>query len=94
MNLPPTDLSWKAFLGTVLLTLAVSSISAETMAHVWEKQEITLTAKNTYASPYTQVIVWLDLAGPNFNKRIYGFWDGGQTYRIRLMATAPGRWCA
>ena len=36
--------------------------------------------------------VWVDLAGPNFKKRVYGFWDGGSTFRVRLVATAPGAW--
>ena len=60
--------------------------------HVWEKQEVTLTAARSFANPYTDVVVWLDLAGPGFHKRIYGFWDGGNTFRVRLLATAPGRW--
>ena len=60
--------------------------------HVWEKQEITLTAKGTYQNPYTDVVVWLDLSGPGFSKRVYGFWDGGSTYRVRVLATQPGTW--
>ena len=60
--------------------------------HVWEKQELTLTAVRTYANPYTEVVVWVELTGPNFNKRVYGFWDGGQTFRVRVVATAPGTW--
>jgi len=36
--------------------------------------------------------VWVDLKGPGFNKRCYGFWDGGKTFRIRITATAPGTW--
>lgn len=73
------------------LALTASPIAAETI-HVWEKQELTFTAENHYNNPYTEVIVWVDLAGPAFNKRVYGFWDGGQTFRVRLVATAPGTW--
>ena len=60
--------------------------------HVWEKVEITLTSKKTYNNPYTEMTVWLDLEGPGFNKRCYGFWDGGNTFRVRITATAPGTW--
>jgi hypothetical protein len=60
--------------------------------HVWEKQELTFTANLTYTNAYVQVTVWVDLSGPNFNKRVYGFWDGGQTFRVRLVATEPGSW--
>ena len=60
--------------------------------HVWEKQELTFTAANAYANPYSDVIVWVDLKGPGFARRVYGFWDGGQVFHLRLMATAPGEW--
>jgi hypothetical protein len=60
--------------------------------HVWERVEITLTARDTYANPYTEVVVWVDLEGPGFARRVYGFWDGDQTYRVRLTATGPGEW--
>ena len=61
-------------------------------SHVWEKQELTFTAAGSYQNPYTEVVVWVDLSGPNFQKRIYGFWDGGRTFRVRLVATEPGTW--
>lgn len=61
-------------------------------AHVWEKQELTFTAAQAFTNAYTEAVVWVDLTGPQFNKRVYGFWDGGQTFRVRLLATAPGTW--
>ena len=61
-------------------------------AHVWEKVEIPLEARNHYDNPYTDVEVWVDLKGPGFAKRCYGFWDGGSTFEVRVMATEPGRW--
>ncbi|MGA9291589.1 MAG: DUF5060 domain-containing protein [Ignavibacteriaceae bacterium] len=60
--------------------------------HIWEKQEITFTAAKHYNNPYKEVTVWIDLVGPDFNKRIYGFWDGGQTYHVRFAAIKPGKW--
>lgn len=60
--------------------------------HPWEKIEITLTAERDYANPYTDVDVWVDLQGPGFEKRVYGFWDGGRIFRVRLVATSPGEW--
>jgi hypothetical protein len=59
---------------------------------VWEKQEITLTSAKSFANPYTDVTVWVDLAGPGFKKRVYGFWDGDRTFRVRVVATQPGAW--
>ncbi len=79
-------------LAVCTLFLAASPGLAAAPVHVWEKQELTFTAAQDYPNPYTDVIVWVDLTGPGFSKRIYGFWDGGRTYHLRLLATAPGAW--
>jgi len=60
--------------------------------HVWEKVEITLEAERDYANPYTEVEVWLDLCGPSVDKRVYGFWDGDHTFRVRVVANGAGEW--
>ncbi len=75
-----------------LLLLAAPDAGSADVRHVWEKVEITLRAANTYENPYTDVRVWVDLQGPDFKQRCYGFWDGGDTFRVRVLATAPGRW--
>jgi hypothetical protein len=78
---------------TSLLLFAFSSAcAAGHETHIWEKQEITLVAANSYNNAYTDVTVWVDLRGPGFNRRVYGFWDGGQTFHVRLVATSPGGW--
>ena len=58
--------------------------------HVWEVQEITLAAARDYANPYVEVECWVDLTGPDFKRRVYGFWDGGRTFKVRFVATASG----
>jgi len=67
-------------------------LAAPVTVHVWEEQELTFAAANSYRNAYTDVTVWVDLSGPGFNKRIYGFWDGGQTFHVRLVATRTGTW--
>ena len=78
------------------IILAVTAAAAEPadgkVLHVWDKVEISLVAKGSYQNPYTDVVVWVDLKGPGFAKRCYGFWDGGATFRVRVTATAPGTW--
>ena len=83
-----------AFLAASLAAsaLSFSSGSNDGTPHVWEKVEITLHSERTYANPYTDVKVWVDLKGPGYEKRCYGFWDGGDTFRVRVVATAPGKW--
>jgi hypothetical protein len=60
--------------------------------HVWEMQEITFRSTKTYENPYADVLMWIDLHGPDFAKRVYGFWDGGAVFKVRFVATAPGDW--
>ncbi|HXY40870.1 MAG TPA: DUF4038 domain-containing protein [Vicinamibacteria bacterium] len=84
-----------AWLVTVSFLAAATAIAAEDPAptvHVWEKREVTLLSTGSYANPYTDVVVWVDLVGPDFHRRVYGFWDGERSFRVRLLATAPGRW--
>ena len=65
---------------------------AQPAAHVWELQEIELHAAKQYANPYVDVQCWVELTGPGFSKRVYGFWDGGDVFRVRVVATTPGEW--
>lgn len=60
--------------------------------HVWEKYEIKLYAQKEYANPYTDVEVWVDLIGADFNKRVYGFWNGGNEFCVRVTAKVSGEW--
>ena len=76
----------------LVFALVVPAALAQAKVHVWEKQEVTLTAAQSFANAYTNVTVWVDLTGPNFKKRVYGFWDGGNTFRVRMVATEPGTW--
>ncbi len=66
--------------------------SATAEAHTWEKAELAFVAEQTFHNPYADATVWVDLAGPGFQKRVYGFWDGGNDFRVRVVATAPGIW--
>ncbi len=76
----------------VLLLPMPRMFAASGPVHVWDKQELTLTAANTYKNAYTEVTVWVDLLGPGFTKRVFGFWDGGRTFRVRVVAMQPGTW--
>lgn len=60
--------------------------------HTWEMHEITLRADKEYKNCYTDVTCWVDLSGPDFSKRIYGFWDGGNIFVVRIVAVSAGEW--
>lgn len=60
--------------------------------HTWQKIELVFKAEKHYGNPYTDVDFWVDLHGPGFQKRCYGFWDGGQKHIVRVLAPCPGVW--
>jgi YVTN family beta-propeller protein len=82
----------RPIVASVCLCLFCGSLSAQPAAHVWELQEIELRAARQYANPYAEVVCWVDLKGPGFSGRVHGFWDGGDIFRVRVVATAPGEW--
>ena len=63
--------------------LFASPLSGQPRAHVWELQEVELRAALPYGNPYADVECWVELKGPGFSKRVYGFWDGGNVWRLR-----------
>ncbi len=80
------------FVLAIAVAMPASASLQRGEAHVWEMQEIILQSQRDYANPYADVMVWIDLKGPGFAKRVYGFWDGGRTWRVRFVAMAPGDW--
>lgn len=79
---------------TVSVTLLLSGCATkkQDQLHVYEIKEIQLNAINKYVNPYKEVECWVELSGPGFKKKIYGFWDGGNKFVFRLVATTPGSW--
>jgi Protein of unknown function (DUF4038)/Domain of unknown function (DUF5060) len=85
-------MTFRSALASVCLALGTAGPVAAQTTHVWQLHEIVLRAARAYPNPYTDVEVWVDLRGPGFAGRVYGFWDGGDVFRVRVVATAPGRW--
>jgi hypothetical protein len=80
------------FFACVVFLLVTFNTCFAGKVHVWEKVEVTLHADKSYENPYKEVEVWVDLKGPGFEKRCYGFWDGGNVFRVRVLASASGTW--
>ena len=74
------------------LVAVLNVVAARADVRVWEKVELTFHAQHHYGNPYMDVDVWVDLQGPGFARRCYGFWDGGDVFRVRVLAMAPGQW--
>jgi Domain of unknown function (DUF5060)/Protein of unknown function (DUF4038)/Putative collagen-binding domain of a collagenase len=59
----------------------------------WSVHEITLTGTGSHKNPYTDVTVTATFSGPGgLQKTVKGFWDGGNTFRIRFTPTRQGSW--
>jgi hypothetical protein len=76
----------------IFLIPAVLVNAQNDVIHVWEMKEIKFKSEKSYVNFYTDVELWVDLKGPGFSKRIYGFWDGGSNFAVRIIVTAPGKW--
>ena len=83
----------------VELALACGGLAAETAVpaperiHTWQRWEHALTSTRPYDNPYANVIVRVTYRGPDQRTlRTYGFWDGGNAFRIRCAFPAPGMW--
>ena len=83
----------------IALVLARSGIPSEAAVpasesgHTWQRWEHALTSTRPYESPYAHVILRVTYTGPaQRTLRTYGFWDGGNVFRIRCAFPAPGTW--
>ena len=72
----------------VVVALTAHSLQADVAGpvHVWEKQELTFAATNTYDNPYLEVIVWVDLSGP---ASANAFMDSGTATRPIIFVCLP-----
>ncbi|WDR03485.1 DUF5060 domain-containing protein [Devosia algicola] len=58
----------------------------------WQPFELGFKSERTYENAYIEEEFWIDLKGPNFSKRVYGFWNGKQDFVVRLTAPSAGAW--
>ncbi len=64
-------------------------------AHLWQPCELTFTAERCYEDPFDfeSLRLTATFEGPGGEKlELPGFWDGGQTWKIRFAPTSPGKW--
>lgn len=47
---------------------------------VRQRRDLVFEARGDYENPYMDVDVWVYLTGPGFDRRVYGFWDGGRRF--------------
>ena len=84
--------TWFKTLIVVFLFTGVMNGNLSAAIHVFEVVEETFLASETYENPYIDVDLWVTLTGPGGTYKIPAFWDGGKTFRVRLVAIEPGTW--
>lgn len=75
---------------TLMLFMCLNAVFA---VHVYEVVEVSFSANNKYNNPYMDVNFDVTLNGPGGKTyTIPTFWDGENTWKVRLVATEPGTW--
>ncbi len=78
-------------LGIALALQAESRDDPTSEATVWRRWDHALTSTRSYGNPYADVILRVTYTGPaGQTVKGYGFWDGGDTFRIRCAFPVPG----
>ena len=80
-------------LSILFLSPLCMGINAQAAVGKWEVFELTLTANSTYTNPYTDVTLTATFTSPTNNTIVMpGFWDGEQTWKVRMAPNEIGIW--
>jgi len=91
VTITPRSLIWRA---TIVFAVVWPLLgNAQNNVPRWSVHEITLTTAGSYRNPYTETNLTATFNGPDgMRKTVKGFWDGGNTFRIRFSPTSQGTW--
>lgn len=82
----------RAFFMALCLALILPDARAAEVSR-WSVYEIPLQATGKYQSPFLETGVSATFKGPDgVTRKVPGFWDGGNAFRIRFTPTAEGQW--
>lgn len=83
-----------ALVAAFFCTVLAASRGAEVRRpHAWERWEETLASVRSYDNPYADVTVRVRFTGPDGRVMAgYGFWDGGNAFRLRCAFPTAGTW--
>ncbi len=87
---------YNLFLVLLFLGFTHNYVSAQGRTYAtMEVVEVTFNSQRTYSNPYLDVDVWVELQKAGSERETYRipiFWDGGNVFKARLVATSPGNW--
>jgi len=80
---------------SLIMAMSCGSRADQAMRTVerWDMVELSLTNPKGYTNPFKDVVLECRMASPSGREaKVYGFYDGGSTWRLRLMPDEPGVW--
>ena len=85
----------KKLIGVLIFYLGCSDfLCAQMRVKIWDKFETQLTSAKSYTNPIYQVnkfdFVFTSPTGRE--RKVYGFWDGGNEWKVRFMPDELGKW--
>ncbi len=78
---------------TIIAAAAIPSTVIAADAVTWQRWETSLTSSKGYSNPFRDVSVDVTYTGPGGQQiKTVGFWDGGNTFKIRAAFPTAGNW--
>ncbi len=88
--------SFTGLAGLLLLFLAsCTAVGFKKLPRVerWQRFDLVFKSGTVYSNAFREVALRVIFTPPRGEARqVYGFWDGGQTWRARFSPDQPGRW--
>jgi hypothetical protein len=79
--------------GALTSPRAATAAAKPVLVPKWDRFEQTFESAVTYTNPTQQVMLGALLKSPSGQThKVYCFWDGGKTWRLRFAPNEPGQW--
>src|ERR1700743_570489 len=80
-------------LAALLTVFAGTAMAKVSLVSKWGRFEQSFKSGVIYENPFQQCTLKVTFVSPlGETNLVYGFWDGGQIWRVRFSPNQPGRW--
>ncbi len=87
------DLLKKFVVALFLFIGIIASTNAQAQVGLWSKFQTDIQNTRTYTNPFTQTVLQVECTRPDQTKLVViGFYDGGTSWKIRVMPDKLGAW--
>ncbi len=75
------------------LPVGAATDSMDLLVNKWNRFEQTFQSTVPYPNPLADITLTVAFISPlGETTKVYGFWDGGETWRVRFSPDLPGKW--